>query len=159
MKKQDKEHTAFIMPHGVYCYNTMPFDLKNAGATYQRCMRIASKTKSARIVEVYVNDIVIKTKKADTLLDDLHQTFINLNKYDIKLNPTKCSFGVPTRELLGYLISERGIEANLVKIRAILRLTQPTWLRHVQQLAGKVAALSRFISKLGEKALPFYQLL
>jgi hypothetical protein len=108
---------------------------------------------------VYVDDIVIKTKKADTLLDDLRQTFDNLDKYSIKLNPTKCSFGVPTGQLLGYLISERGIEANPDKIRALLTMEQPKKLKHVQQLAGRVAALSRFIGKLGEKALPFYQLL
>ena len=71
----------------------------------------------------------------------------------------KCTFGVPAGQLLGYYISERGIEANPKKISAILTMQRPTNVRQVQQLAGRVAALSRFISKLGEKALPFYQLL
>jgi hypothetical protein len=82
---------------------TMPFGLKNAGATYQRCMQ------ACRNIEVYVDDIVIKSTKADSLLDDLRETFANLGRYSIKLNPKKCSFGVPIGQLLGYLISERGI--------------------------------------------------
>jgi hypothetical protein len=92
---------------------TMPFGLKNAGATYQRCMQACLKEQIGRNVEVYVDDIVITTAKADSLLDDLQETFTNLDRYSIKLNPKKCSFGVPTGQLLGYLISERGIEGNL----------------------------------------------
>jgi hypothetical protein len=76
---------------------TMPFGLKNAGATYQRCMQACLKEQIGRNVEVYVGDIVIKTSKADTLLDDLRETFANLDRYNIKLNPKKCSFGVPTK--------------------------------------------------------------
>jgi hypothetical protein len=94
-------------------------------------------------------------KKADSLLDDLRETFANLDRYSIKLNPKKCSFGVPTGQLLGYLISERGIEGNPKKIQALINMQPPKTLRHFQQLIGRLAALSRFISKLGEKALPF----
>jgi hypothetical protein len=93
------------------------------------------------------------------LLDDLRETFANLDRYSIKLNPKKCSFGVPTCQLLGYLISKRGIEDNLEKIQAIINMQPLKTLRHVQQLTGRLAPLSRFISKLGEKALPFYRLL
>ena len=82
-----------------------------------------------------------------------------LNKYSIKLNPTKCVFGVPVGQLLGYLGSARGIEANPEKIQAHLKMPEPSKLWEVQQLSGRIAALSRFISKLGEKALPFYQLM
>jgi hypothetical protein len=138
---------------------TMPFGLKNAGATYQQCMQACLKEQIGRNIEVYVDDIVIKTVKADSLLDDLRETFANLDKYSIKLNPKKCSFGVPTGQLLGYLISERGIEGNPEKIQAIINMQPPRTLRHVQQLTGRLAALSRFISKLGKKALPFYRLL
>jgi hypothetical protein len=67
-------------------------------------------------IKVYVDDIIIKSAKADSLLDDLRETFANLDRYRIKLNPKKCSFGVPTGQLLGYLISERGIEGNPKKI-------------------------------------------
>jgi hypothetical protein len=91
----------FITPHGVYCYMTMPFELKNAGATYQRCMQACLKEQVGRNVEVYVEDIVIKSTRADSLLDDLWETFANFDRYSIKLNPKKCSFRVPTGQLLG----------------------------------------------------------
>jgi hypothetical protein len=159
LKFEDEDKTAFITPHGVYCYMTMPFGLKNAGATYQRCMQACLKQQIGRNVEVYIDDIVIKSAKLDSLLDDLCETFANLDRYSIKLNPKKFSFGVPTGQLLGYLISERGIEGNLEKIQAIINMQPPKTLRHVQQLTGRLAALSRFISKRGEKALPFYRLL
>ena len=94
MKEEDEEHTSFITPYRVFCYRTMPFGLKNAGATYQRMMQACLKEKIGRNVQVYVDDIVIKTYKADTLLDDLRETFAALNKYIIKLNPKKCAFGV-----------------------------------------------------------------
>jgi hypothetical protein len=159
MKVEDKDKTAFITPHGVYCYMTMPFGLKNAEATYQRCMQACLKEQIGRNIEVYIDDIIIKTAKADSLLDDLRETFANLDRYSIKLNPKKCSFGVPTGQLLGYLFSERGIEGNPEKIQAIINMQPPRTLRHVHQLTSRLAALSRFISKLGEKALPFYRLL
>jgi hypothetical protein len=159
LKVEDEDRTAFITPHGVYCYMMMPFGLKNAGATYQRCMQACLKEHIGRNIEVYIDDIVIKSTKADNLLDDLWETFANLDHCSIKLNPKKCSFGVPICQLLGYLISERGIEGNPEKIQAIINMQPPKTLRHVQQLTGRPAALSRFISKLGKKALPFYRLL
>jgi hypothetical protein len=110
----------------------MPFGLKNAGATYQRCMQACLKEQIGRNIEVYVDDIVIKTAKADSLLDDLRETFANLDRYSIKLNLKKCSFGVPTGQLLGHLISERGIEGNPEKIQAIINMRPPKTLRHIQ---------------------------
>jgi hypothetical protein len=99
----------------------MPFGLKNAGTTYQRCMQACLKERIGCNIKVYVDDI-IKTSKEDSLLDDLRETFANLVRYSIKLNPKKCSFGVPTSQLLGYLISERGIKGNIEKIRAIINM-------------------------------------
>jgi dsDNA-binding SOS-regulon protein len=112
-----------------------------------------------RNIEVYIDDIIVKTKNAATLIDDLRETFDNLDRYKIKLNPKKCFFGVPGGQVLGYFISARGIEANPLKIKAILDMEPPKNLHQVQQWAGRLAALSRFIAKLGEKALPFYQLM
>ena len=83
-----------------------------------------------------MDDIVIKTKKKDTLLDDLRETFANLKHYKIKLNPKKCVFGVPTGQLLGYLVSALGIEADRDKIQAILTMQPPTKLREIQKLVG-----------------------
>src|ERR1041385_3781323 len=121
MKEEDDEHTSFITPYGVFCYRTMPFGLKNAGATYQRMMQAFLKEQIVRNVQVYVDDIIIKTYSANTLLDDLCETFTALNKYRIKLNPKKCAFGVPAGKLLGYMISAREIEANPEKVQAITR--------------------------------------
>src|SRR3954463_4365941 len=122
LKVEDQDKTAFITPFGVFCYNTMPFGQKNAGATYQRCIHACLKSQIDRNIQVYVDDIVIKTREAKTLIDDLRETFDNLDHYKIKLNPEKCAFGIPSGQLLGYLISQRGIEANPKKIRAILAM-------------------------------------
>ena len=122
-------------------------------------MQACLQEQIGRNVQVYMDDIVIKTYDAKTLLDDLRETFAALNKYRIKLNPKKCAFGVPAGKLLGYMVSARGIEANPEKVQAIAKIQRPTNIRGVQQLTGRLAAFSRFISRLGERTLPFYQLL
>src|SRR3954469_5221859 len=137
----------------------MPFGLKNAGAMYQRMMQNCFIWQNGRNVEVYVDDIVIKSAEGNNLLADLAETFQSLRAYNIKLNPEKCVFGVPAGKFLGFMVSERGIEANQEKIAAIQNMKPPQKLRDVQKLTGCLAALSRFISRLGEKALPLYQLM
>ena len=159
MAREDEEKTAFITPIGTYCYTTMPFGLKNAGPTFQRTTRISLGSQIGRNVEAYVDDLVVKTRNQETLLSDLAETFENLRSARIKLNPDKCVFGVPAGKLLGFLVSARGIEANPEKIRAIERMRPPSKLRDVQCVTGCMAALSRFISRLGEKALPLFKLL
>ena len=101
----------------------------------------------------------MKSVKGVTLLEDLRETFANLRTYQIKLNPEKCVFGVPAGKLLGFLVSERGIECNPEKIAAIERMEQPKNLKQVQKFTGCLASLSRFLSRLGEKAIPLYQLM
>jgi ribonuclease HI len=103
--------------------------------------------------------MVITTRKEESLISDLAETFDNLNRYKLKLNPTKCSFGVSAGQLLGFLVSAKGIEANPENIQAILTMGKPTKLHDVQKLAGRIAALSQFVARLGEKALPFYALM
>jgi hypothetical protein len=156
---EDKEKTAFITPYRVYCYQVMPFGLKNAGATYQRMMQNCLGNQIGRNVQVYIDDVVITTRKEVTLIGDLHETFNNLDMYKLKLNPTTCSFGVQAGQLLGFLVSTRGIEAKQEKIPAILTMEKPTKLYEIQKLAGRVAALTRFVTRLGEKALPVYALM
>jgi ribonuclease HI len=121
----------------------------------QRCLQ----EQIGRSVHAYVGDVVVKTKQSGTLLDDLKETFANLRRYRMKLNPKKCTFGVPAGQLLGYIVSQRGIEANPLKIKAIEALEPPTQLRDVQKFAGCLASLSRFVSWLREKAMPLYQLM
>ncbi|KAK1604611.1 hypothetical protein QYE76_028284 [Lolium multiflorum] len=94
LKEEDEAKTAFITPYGVFCYKTMPFGLKNAGATYQRMMQKCLATQIGKNVQVYIDDVVITSKKGSTLIEDLKETFDNLDKFCLKLNPTKCSFGV-----------------------------------------------------------------
>src|SRR3954464_816345 len=100
----------------------MPFGLKNAGATYQWTLQNFLKEKIGRNVHVYVDEIVIKSQLAGSLISDLQETFKNLRTYKMKLNPTKCTFAVPASKLLGYIVSERDIEANPEKIKAIMTL-------------------------------------
>jgi hypothetical protein len=102
----DQIKTSFITPYGAYCYVTMPFSLKNAGATYQRTMQRCLQGQIGQNVHAYVDDVVVKTKQSGTLLDDLKQTFANLQRYRMKLNPEKCTFGVPAGQLLGYIVSQ-----------------------------------------------------
>jgi hypothetical protein len=156
---EDKEKTTFITPYEVYSYQIMPFGLKNAGATYQRMTQNFLGKQISRNVQVYIDNVVITTREEATLIYDLRENFDNLDWYKLKLNPTKCSFGVPAGQLLGFLVSARGIEANPEKTQAILTMAKPTKLHKIQQLAGRVAALSRFVARLGEKALPFYALM
>jgi hypothetical protein len=116
MKESDQLATSFITPFGMYCYTTMPFGLRNAGATYQRCMNHVFREHIDRTVEAYVDDIVVKMRNASDLLSDLETTFKCLRAKGVKLNPEKCVFGVLRGMLLGFIVSERGIEANPDKI-------------------------------------------
>ena len=95
-----------------------------------------------RNIHVYVDDLVVKSVKRQTFLEDLRETFTNLRTYQIKLNPEKCVFGVPAGKLLGFLVSERGIECNPEKIAVIERMQQPGNLKDVQKFTGCLASLS-----------------
>jgi hypothetical protein len=159
MKESDQLVTSFITSFAMYCYVMMPFGLRNAGATYQRCMQHVFGYHIGRTVEAYVDDIVVKTRKADNLVDDLRIAFSCLRGNGVKLNPEKCVFGMPQRMLLGYIVSQRGIEANPEKVAALERMGPIRDLKGVQKVLGCLATLSRFISRLSEKGLPLYRLL
>jgi hypothetical protein len=116
MKVDDQDKMSFIMPFRAFYYITMPFGLKNAGATYQRCIQNCLHKQIGRNVHAYVDDIIVKSQNSGDLIADLMGTFANLRKYKTKLNPTKCVFGVPTKNLLGFIVLERGIEVNSEKI-------------------------------------------
>jgi hypothetical protein len=110
-------------------------------------------------VEAYVDDVVVKTTKEDKLISNLAETFANLREFQWKLNSIKCVFGVPSGLLLGFMVGHRGIEANPVKVDAIRKMAKPSNKKYIMKLTGMMAALGRFISKLGEKGLPFFKLL
>jgi hypothetical protein len=159
MKESDQLATSFITPFRMYCHVTMPFGLRNAGATYQQCMQHVFGDHIGRTVEAYVDDIVVKTRKADDLVSDLRIAFDCLRSNGVKLNLEKCVFGVPRGMLLRYIVSQRGIEANHKKVAALERMGSIRDLKEVQRVLGCLTALSRFISQLGEKGLTLYRLL
>jgi ribonuclease HI len=165
LKESDCLKTSFITPFGAYCYITMPFGLKNAGATYQRMIQRCFSTQIGRNIEAYVDDVVVKTKQKDDLIADLEETFTSIRAFKMKLNPEKCIFGVLSGKLLGFMVSQRhtgqprGIQANPEKINAILNMKPPSSQKDVQKLTGCMTALSRFVSWLGERGMPFFKLL
>jgi hypothetical protein len=159
MTEEDQEKTAFITSRGLFCYKAMPFGLKNAGATYQRLVNKMFHDQIGRNVEVYVDDILVKNKKDDDHLADLKETFQALRRYNMKLNPAKCVFGVSSSKFLGFMVSQRRIEANLDKIKDILEMSPPKTVKEVQSLTGKAAALNRFVSRSTDKCLPFFKTL
>ncbi|MBJ2390668.1 RNA-directed DNA polymerase, partial [Salmonella enterica subsp. enterica serovar Corvallis] len=157
MCKTDEEKTSFITPYGTYCYVKMPFGLKNAGATFQRLMQKTFSPQLGRNLEAYVDDLVVKSINTGDHIPDLQETFNNLRRHNLKLNPEKCVFGVSAGKLLGFLVSARGIEANPAKIAAIDQMRPPTTNKKVHKLTGCMAVLCRFIARLGQKGLPFFK--
>jgi hypothetical protein len=137
----------------------MPFGLKNASATFQRCMQRVFGELIGRIIEAYIDDIIIKSKKISDLVPDLTEVFAKLRQHGVKLNPKKCIFGVPMGMLLGFVVSERSIEANPKEISAIMDMGPIKNLKGVQCVTGCLAALCHFIARLGERSLPLYKLM
>ncbi|RDX88932.1 Retrovirus-related Pol polyprotein from transposon opus, partial [Mucuna pruriens] len=142
MHSDDEEKTAFITDYGAFCYKVMLFGLKNDGATYQRLMDKIFKDVMGRDVEVYVDDMVAKSKGGEDYCEAL-------GEYS-KLNPEKCSFGVQAGRFMCFMLTERGMEANPNKCRAVINMRSPQNVKEVQQLIGRVTTLSRFISKASE---------
>ena len=131
MAVKDQEKTTFITPFGAFCYVSMPFGLKSAQATYQHCLQNCLHNQTGRNVHAYVDDIVVKSREKETLVEDLRETYDNLLVYKMMLNPAKCVFGVPVGKLLGFLVSHRGIEVNPEKIKAITSLAKPACINDV----------------------------
>ena len=115
MDEDDQEKTSFVTSQGLYSYKVMLFGLKNARATYQRLVNRMLSYQIGRNVEVYVDDMLVKSKDEANHLDNLKETFGTLRKYNMKLNPTKHVFAVALGKFLGFMVSQRGIEANQSK--------------------------------------------
>ena len=120
-----KKKTTFICSAGVFNYTMMPFGLMNAGATYQRVMDKIFKNQRGRNSEVYVDNSIVKSKTEKEMVVDLQETFDNMRKYKMILNPKKCVFGIKFGKFLSYLVSQRGIDANPEKVQAIIDLAEP----------------------------------
>ena len=124
----------------------MPFELKNVRATYQRLVTKMFKSLLGRTMEVYINDMLVKSMQRPDHVTHLQEAFDLLKAYIMKLNPLKCAFGVSARRFLGFMVTQRGIEANPAQLMAILDSPAPSRRKRVQQLTGRLAALRRFIS-------------
>ena len=157
--EEDQEKTSFITSQGLYCYKVMPFRLKKAGATYQRLVNKMFTKHIRRNMEVYVDDMLIKSKEELAHLDDLKETFATFRQYHMKLNLGKCAFGVVSGKFLGFMVSQREIEANLEKVRAILEMTSPKTVKEFQKLTRRIVALNRFVYRVMKKCLPFFKTL
>lgn len=155
----DQSKVTFITSSGTYCYVVMPFGLKNAGATYQRLVDAMFEDQLGKNLEVYVDDMLVKSTKAATHLRDLEETFRTLRRYGMKLNPGKCAFGVRAGKFLGYMVTERGIEVNPDQVVAIQNMKSPRNVKEVQTLTKRIAALSRFVSRVAEISYPFFKVL
>ena len=156
---EDQEKTTFVTPIGNYHYKVMPFGLKNTGSTYQRMMTRMFEQQMGKTVEVYIDDMVVKSKLVTDHIRDLDEVFHILRKYRLRLNASKCSFGVGSGKFLGYMVTHRGIEVNPDQIRAIHSMQPPRNPKEVQKLTGMIAALNRFISRSADRCRPFFLLL
>ncbi|KAK1424102.1 hypothetical protein QVD17_19414 [Tagetes erecta] len=146
MEPSDQEDTTFMTPIDIYCYIAMPFGLRNACATYQRLVNMMFKDQLGDTMEVYIEDMVVKSERKEDQHKDLETTFNILDKYNMKLNPSKCHFGVKAGKFLGY-------------IKTIINLKSPRNVKDFQRLTGRVATLNRFISRSSEKCKEFYDTL
>ena len=144
------------MDRGLYCYIGMLFGLINVGATYQRLVNMMFKEQIGKTMEVYVDDMLVKSKEACDHIKHLGEMFETLSKYMMKLNPQKCVFGVEYGKFLGFIVNHRGIEANPAKIQALVEMKSPTYVKQIQSLTGRIAALNRFISKSSDRCKEFF---
>ncbi|KAL5777700.1 hypothetical protein ACOSP7_010626 [Xanthoceras sorbifolium] len=159
MHALDEEKTTFTTYQGLYCYTVMPFGLKNVGATYQRLVNHMFAKQIGRTMEVYVDDMLTKSLTAEEHADNLREMFEVLWQYEMKLNPEKCVFDVSSGKFLGFLVHQRGIEANPEKIDALIKMKPPRTLKEFQRLTGYLAALNRFIARSTDKCLPFFKVI
>ena len=119
--------------------------------TYQRLVNRMFEKHIGASTKVYIEDMLVKSVKAELHVDHLAESFQVLKDYKMKLNPTKCAFGVSAGKFLGFIVNSRGIEANPFKIKAMLDMQPPSNTKEIQRLIGRIVALSRFVSRSSEK--------
>ena len=159
MAPEDMEKTSFITEWGTYCYRVMPFGLKNVGATYQRAATTLFHDMMHRDVEVYVDDMIVKSQGGTDHLAALQRFFERIRQFRLRLNPKKCSFGVTSGKLLGHIVSERGIEVDPEKTKAILDMPAPRTEKDIRGFFGRLQYISRFIARLTDICEPIFRLL
>ncbi|CAM8968425.1 unnamed protein product [Rhodiola kirilowii] len=158
MAPEDQDATAFRTLKGIFCYKVMPFGLKNAGATYQRAMQKIFEDMMHKMVECYIDDVVVKSKARSDHVQDLRTVFERLRKCQLKMNPLKCAFGVTSGKFLGFVVTHRGIEIDQTKIKAIQEMPEPKSFEELRGLQGRLAYIRRFISNLAGRCQAFSHL-
>ncbi|RDY14101.1 hypothetical protein CR513_00884, partial [Mucuna pruriens] len=159
MHPRDEEKTAFIIDNGTFYYKVMSFGLKNTRATYQCLMDKIFKDVIEVDVEVYIDDMVVKSEAAGEHYAVLTRVFRIMRKHQLRLNPEKCSLGVQVGKFMGFMLTEKGIEANPEKCQAVIIMRSPQTVKEVQQFMGRVTALSRFISRAAKTTMPIFGIL
>src|SRR3989442_1253439 len=159
MAVEDREKTAFITEFGTFCYKVMPFGLKNAGAMYQRMATTLFHDMIHKDLEVYIDDMVIMTNTPEEHVAALDRLMESIIKYNLRMNPNKCEFGVSSGKLLGFVVGPKGIEIDPDKIKAIQDIKPPETEKQVRSFIGKIQYISRFISKLSITCEPIFRLL
>ncbi|KAG8480517.1 hypothetical protein CXB51_024611 [Gossypium anomalum] len=159
MHPEDMEKTTFVTMWGTFCYKVMPFGLKNAGATYQRAMVTLFHDMMHKEIEFYVDDMIAKSKTENEHVQVLRKLFLRLRKFQLKLNPAKCTFGARSGKLLGFVVSEKGIEIDPDKVKAIQELPPPRTQKEVRGFLGRLNYIARFISQLTDKCDLIFRLL
>lgn len=159
MAPEDMEKTTFISPYGTFCYKVMPFEIKNDGATCQREMVTLFHGMIHKEIEVYVNDMIANSQMEEEHLVKLQKLFDRLRNFRLRLNPTKFTFGVRSGRLLGIIVSQRGIEVDLVKVKAIRDMPTPHTEKEVRGFLGKLNYIARFISHLTATREPIFKML
>ncbi|GAU18440.1 hypothetical protein TSUD_231770 [Trifolium subterraneum] len=159
MAEIDKKKTAFMTETGNYYYNVMSFGLKNAGATYQRMMNKVFHNEIGDMLEVYMDDMIVKSEEEIDHTVHLKRVFDQARKFNMRFNPEKCTFGVKAGKFLGFYLTERGIEANPDKCRAFFDYPTPKSKKSIQTLNGMLTSMARFVAKSAQHALPLFKLI
>ena len=159
MAPEDMEKTTFITQWGTLCYKVIPFGLKNAGATYQRAMVALFHDMIHHEIEVYVDDMIARSQIEEEHLDHLHKLFDMLKTYKLRLNTNKCTFGVRSGKLLGFVVSDKGIQVDPAKVKAIQEMPAPRTEKEVRGFLGRLSYIARFISHMTSTCDPIFKLL
>ena len=159
MALENMEKTSFITPWGTYCYKVMSFGLKNASVAYQRVATTLLHDLIHKEVEVYVDGMIVKSKDSEGHMLALQKFFERIQIYKLRLNPKKCTFRVTSGKLLGFIVSQRGIEVDPEKIKAIVQMKPPRTEKEIQGFLGRIQYISRFIAPLTMTCEPIFRLL
>jgi hypothetical protein len=160
MAERDVSKTTFHCPRfvGLFEWIVLTFGLKNAGATYQWAMNLIFHDLLGLLLEIYIDDIIVKSDGFNDHMVDLRVTFERMKKYGLWMNPLKCAFGISAGKFLGFVVNEEGIQIDPKKVESINKLVEPTCKREVQKLLGKINYLRRFITNLARKVDSFLPL-